>query len=169
VDAPAKRVHERIRDEVLSWPGVTEGPHRFGGVEFTLGRRELGHLHGDHTADLPFPRAVHDQLIAEGRANAHHTLPDSGWVTFSIRSEEDVADAVALFRLSYTRAVAARHSRQKPGGEPARASGRPDNTPAPPPASSATGPDDRSKDRTARNYTSASASRGASATPGRPS
>jgi luciferase-like monooxygenase len=28
--------HEIIRDEVLSWPGVTEEPHRFGGMEFRL-------------------------------------------------------------------------------------------------------------------------------------
>jgi Luciferase len=48
-------VRDQIRAEVLSWLGVTEGDHRFGGVEFRLGKREIGHLHGDHLADLPFP------------------------------------------------------------------------------------------------------------------
>ncbi len=42
---------------VLSWPGVTAAPHRFGGVAFHLGRRELGHLHGDYLADLALPVA----------------------------------------------------------------------------------------------------------------
>jgi hypothetical protein len=37
----------RIEREVASWPDVTVEPHRFGGREFRLGRRELGHLHGD--------------------------------------------------------------------------------------------------------------------------
>src|SRR5262245_60401563 len=65
-DAPA--IAERIRREVLSWPGVTEHPHQFGGVEFRLGKVELGHLHGDYLADLPFPVRVRRQLVAEGKA-----------------------------------------------------------------------------------------------------
>jgi hypothetical protein len=48
---------ERITHVVASWPEVDIGPHRFGGVEFRLGRRELGHLHGNRIADLPFSAA----------------------------------------------------------------------------------------------------------------
>ncbi len=100
----------RIAATVESWPGVESAPHRFGGVEFRLGRRELGHLHGDRIADLPFPRRVRDQLIAEGRARAHHVLPDSGWVTVSIRSGDDVEPTIELFRMAYDRAAGARRS-----------------------------------------------------------
>jgi hypothetical protein len=99
---------ERIRREVLRWPGVTEAPHRFGGVEFLLGRRELGHLHGDRLADLPFPVRIREQLVSEGRARPHHVLPQSGWVSYPIRSEADVPGAIELFRLAYDRAVAQR-------------------------------------------------------------
>ncbi len=99
---------ERIWSEVARWPGVTVAPHRFGGLEFLLGRRELGHLHGDRLADLPFPRRVRDELVREGRAQAHHILPDSGWVSFPIRGEEDIQGALDLFRLAYDRAVAQR-------------------------------------------------------------
>jgi hypothetical protein len=99
---------ERIAAAVRSWPEVEVGPHRFGGVEFRLGRRELGHLHGDRIADLPFPRRVRDELIAAGRARPHHVLPDSGWVTFPIREPDDVDRALELFRLSYERALGAR-------------------------------------------------------------
>jgi hypothetical protein len=112
-------VRDTIRAEVLGWPGVTERPHRFGGVEFTLGTRELGHLHGDRLADLPFPRTIRDALIAAGRARPHHVLPESGWVTYDIRSEDDVPGAIALFRLSYERAQAARRGsagREETGG-----------------------------------------------------
>lgn len=48
-------IADHIAREISSWPGVTSAPHRFGGIEFRVGRRELGHLHGDHLADLPFP------------------------------------------------------------------------------------------------------------------
>ena len=104
-------IHETIQTTVMSWPGVTEQPHRFGGIRFSLGERELGHLHGDRMADLPFTRAVRDELIAAGRARPHHVLPDSGWVTYRLTSEADVPGAIALFRLSYERAVAARQER----------------------------------------------------------
>ncbi|MEA2144783.1 MAG: hypothetical protein QOG59_370, partial [Solirubrobacteraceae bacterium] len=92
---------------VLDWPGVTAHPHRFGGAEFRYGRRELGHLHGGHLADLPFPRRVRDELIESGRARVHHVLPDSGWVSVPIAGPDDVAGVVSLFRLGYERAVAA--------------------------------------------------------------
>jgi len=96
-------VADAIRDEVQSWPGVAVGPHRFGGVEFRVGRVELGHLHGDRLADLPFPMRIHDQLIAEGRAAAHHVLPDSGWVSRWIAGPADIEEVVALFRVNYER------------------------------------------------------------------
>jgi Luciferase len=101
---------EQIAATVRSWPGVEAAPHRFGGTEFRLGRRELGHLHGDRIADLPFPRRVRDQLVAEGRARPHHVLPQSGWITVSIRSPEEADRAVELFRMAYDRAAKARRA-----------------------------------------------------------
>jgi hypothetical protein len=100
----------QIRDEILSWPGVTEAPHRFGGVEFRLGKRELGHLHGDYLADLPFPVRVREALVRDGKAMPHHILPQSGWVSYPIRDAAAIPGAIALFRLSYDRAVASRSS-----------------------------------------------------------
>src|SRR5438067_13336978 len=94
---------ERITETVMSWPGVESGPHRFGGIEFRVGRRELGHLHGDRIADLPFPRRIRDELIAAGRARPHHVLPDTGWVTAPI-DRDDVDGVIEVFRLSYHRA-----------------------------------------------------------------
>ena len=101
----------RIQEEVGSWDGVEIGPHRFGGIEFRLGRHELGHLHGDRIADLPFPRRVRDELIAAGRARPHHVLPDTGWVTATIDDPDGVRSVIELFRLSYDRALDARRRR----------------------------------------------------------
>ncbi len=99
-------VADRIRRDVTGWAGVTAHPHRFGGVEFRVAHREIGHLHGDRLADLPFPRRVRDELIAAGRARPHHVLPDSGWVSRAIRGPHDADEVIALFRLNYERLAA---------------------------------------------------------------
>ena len=62
---------------VASWPGTRQEPHRFGGIEFLAGEREIGHLHGDRLLDVPFPRAVHGEIIAATKAEPHHIMPDS--------------------------------------------------------------------------------------------
>jgi hypothetical protein len=95
---------EIVRSAVASWEGVTVHQHRFGGIEFRVGRRELGHLHRSF-ADLPFPRRVRDDLIAAGRARPHHVLPDSGWVTVPMRTEPESANVIELFRENYERAA----------------------------------------------------------------
>jgi hypothetical protein len=97
----ADSVLAQIQREVGSWDGVTLASHRYGGIAFRLGRRELGHLHGSRLADLPFPVAVRNQLIASGRAEPHHILPDSGWVSRWIH--EDAEAVIDLFRLNYER------------------------------------------------------------------
>jgi hypothetical protein len=93
-----------IEREVGSWEGVTTHVHRFGGTEFRLGRRALGHLHGSRWADLRFERGVRDMLVETGRAQPHHVLPETGWVSRRIGDEADAAEVIELFRLSYERA-----------------------------------------------------------------
>jgi hypothetical protein len=92
---------ERITREVSKWVGVEARPHRFGGTEFKFGRRELGHVHGDYQADLAFPMNVRNELVENNRAQPHHILPKSGWVTFRFRKESDVQDTINLFKLAY--------------------------------------------------------------------
>lgn len=99
----AAKIQQTIVQEVSSWPGVTAGPHRFGGIEFHLGPRELGHLHGGRLADFPFPLLVREELVAAGKAEPHQVFPESGWVSYVIRDEADVARVIALFRLNYDR------------------------------------------------------------------
>jgi hypothetical protein len=97
----------RLREEVRTWPSVSERVHRYGGIQFDCSGRELGHVHGNGVVDLSFRRAVCDELVSTGRALPHHTLPDSGWVTVPLRYDEDREVAVALFRLAYSRAIEA--------------------------------------------------------------
>jgi hypothetical protein len=99
----AESIQDQIVREVSSWSGVSLSPHRFGGLEFRVGRRELGHLHGSRLADLPFPVRVREELVAAGKAESHHVLPQSGWVSYYIRDAGDVPHVVDLFRLNYDR------------------------------------------------------------------
>ena len=100
-----KGAQTRVTDVVTSWPGVTAQPHRFGGVEYGIGKREIGHIHGDHLVDIPFPKKVRDAIVAAGRAQPHHILPDTGWVSFYLRQESDVEQSIALLRESYEIAI----------------------------------------------------------------
>jgi Family of unknown function (DUF5519) len=104
-------IKETIEREVTSWTGVEEKPHRFGGVEFRVNGHEIGHLHGSWLADLPFPVRMRRELVAEGKAQLHHVLPQTGWVSYPIRGEEDVEGVLELFRLNYERLTSSKKER----------------------------------------------------------
>jgi hypothetical protein len=98
---------ERITAEVTSWPGVETGTGERGEFSIRLGRRELGHLHGDHALHIGFPKDVWHELHDQGRIDYHPVFPGRpGYASRRIAGEEDVRDAIALLRLNYDRAVA---------------------------------------------------------------
>ena len=101
------RASEQITEEVTTWPGVTAGPGRRGEFAFKVGRREIGHLHGDHAAHFSFPKEVWDELRREGRVVPHPVFPDArGPAARRIESAEDVREVIELLRLNYDRALA---------------------------------------------------------------
>lgn len=96
-----------ITDEVTAWPGVTAVTGERGEWSFRLGRRELGHLHGDRVLHVGFPKALWHELHDAGRIGYHPVFPDRpGWAARDIRGDEDVRDVIALLRLNYDRVVA---------------------------------------------------------------
>ena len=77
--------------------GVGLAVHRFGGTEFLDARgRPLGHVHGHGLLDVRLNRKQARALITEGRVQAHHVFPDSGWVSFQLETPADVPFAIAL-------------------------------------------------------------------------
>ena len=105
-DTDIRTASQIITDEVTAWPGVEAGIGRRGEYGFTLGKRELGHLHGDHAAHFGFPKAVWQELYDEGRITYHPVFPDKkGWAARRIESADDVRDVIALLRINYERAV----------------------------------------------------------------
>jgi len=94
---------KELKEEVSAWPNISIHPHRFGGREFRFGSAEVGHVHTGGIVDIPFPRPVRDLLLAEGLAEEHRWVPNSGWITFNVRRDEDLKHALWLLRLSYLR------------------------------------------------------------------
>ena len=98
---PVSGARKRIETALQTCSGIEANPHRYGGTEYRLGRREIGHVHGDHLVDIPFPKKVRDELVACGRAEPHHILPQSGWVSVFIRQANDVERAIELLKYSF--------------------------------------------------------------------
>ena len=98
---------ERITQEVTSWPGVTAGPGSRGEFAFTVGRRQIGHLHGDRSAHFSFPKQTWTELFDQGRITHHPVFPGKpGHAARRIEDESDVRDVIELLRLNYDRVVA---------------------------------------------------------------
>ncbi len=106
----------RIIEEVTSWPGVEAGQGDRGELAFTVGRREIGHLHGDRAAHFGFPKDVWAELHAQGRITHHPVFPGrAGPAARTIENEADVLDVIALMRLNYDRVVARYGAGPRPG------------------------------------------------------
>jgi hypothetical protein len=91
-----------IVDAVSAWEGVTTGWGDRGELSLRLGKREIGHLHGDHAAHFLFPRGTAEQLRAAGRIGPHPAFPDHPKLAARrIESQADVDDVIALMRISY--------------------------------------------------------------------
>jgi Family of unknown function (DUF5519) len=95
---------EQITEEVTSWPGVESGYGKRGEFAFTVGPREVGHLHGDHAAHFAFTPELGAELREQGRIVDHPVFPGKPkYGARRIESEDDVKDVIALMRLNYDR------------------------------------------------------------------
>src|SRR5687768_15994117 len=85
-----------IEHEVLSWKNTSIHVHKFGGLQFNLREKEIGHIHGNGFLDILFSRKIKNQLLKEGKVKNHHTFKDSGWITFQIQTDQDKGLATEL-------------------------------------------------------------------------
>jgi len=102
---PVNGAKEKIDRAMKKYDGVTREIHRFGGTEYKLGKREIGHIHGNHLVDIPFPIRIRNEIIKNGEAQPHHILPESGWVSVYLKNEKDVETAINLLNRSYNLAI----------------------------------------------------------------
>ena len=100
------KASDQITTEVTAWPGVSAGPWRRGEFAFRVGRKEIGHLHGDRVANLGFPKQIWSELFEAGRIGYHPVFPGKpGFGARAIESDADVDDVIAMMRLNYERVV----------------------------------------------------------------
>jgi hypothetical protein len=98
---------ERITEEVTSWPGVAAGPGRRGEFSFRVGRREVGHLHGDRSAHFALPADLAERLREQGRVGPHPAFPEHPKMAARrLDADDDVRDVIAIMRDHYDRIVA---------------------------------------------------------------
>lgn len=93
---------DSIEDEVLSWKDTTVSIHKYGGLQFNVHKKEIGHLHSNGLLDVVYSRKIKKMLIKEGRVSDHHLFKRSGWISFYIASPGDQIYAIKLLMLSYS-------------------------------------------------------------------
>ena len=92
---------DEIEEEVTKWEGVSVVMHKYGGAQFNVGKKEIGHVHGNGLLDVLLSRKQKEELIKAGKAEDHHVFRDSGWISFWIRSLADKDNAIELLRISW--------------------------------------------------------------------
>jgi RNA polymerase sigma-70 factor, ECF subfamily len=99
---------EQIIGEALSWPGVQRAEAHLGAVALRLGRRELGHVHGDQLVDVPLPARLRDRYVKGGMSLQYEPEHSPGWVAVPLDTETGMGDALTLLRANYERAESRR-------------------------------------------------------------
>ena len=67
---------QTIADEVSSWPGVEVDRDELGELAFKVGRREIGHLHGEHARTSASRSRCGPNSSSSGRIEPHPVFPD---------------------------------------------------------------------------------------------
>ena len=92
---------ESLEAWILELPKVTKAPHRFGGTEYQVHGLEFMHSHGPSYLDIRLSKEDQGRVLREKKAEHHRFAPQAGWITFRIRSDEDVENAKELIQLAY--------------------------------------------------------------------
>jgi hypothetical protein len=95
---------DQIEAEMLLIPDIKLSLHKYGGIQFNYGSKELGHLHSNGLLDIPASKTMKRTYLSKGIAQNHHVMPLSGWISFYISSKEDQKQAVDLLKEAYERA-----------------------------------------------------------------
>jgi hypothetical protein len=98
---------EQITAVVTTWPGVEAGMGERGEWGFSVGGKQIGHLHGDRVAHFGFPRELGQELRDAGRVGPHPVNRHSPKLAArELHGEDDVRDVIELMRLNYDRVTA---------------------------------------------------------------
>lgn len=96
---------DEIEASVLRWEGANTTTHEYGGIQFNIRHKEIGHIHSNGLVDVLLSKTLKSQLLSECRITNHHTFQQSGWVSFYLRTSEDKAYAIRLLKLAADKVV----------------------------------------------------------------
>jgi Family of unknown function (DUF5519) len=96
------QLHQELREQILNLSGVTErqnaGIHE--DAFFVRGKMFM-HIHGHGHCDIQLSNCDQERVLAEGKALSHRWAPKAGYVTFIVRDEGDLKEAMGLIRMSH--------------------------------------------------------------------
>ena len=97
---------ERIVATVTAWPGVEAVTGSRGELSLRVGRREIGHLHGDHAAHFGLPKTLFHELHDRGAIDFHPVFPGKpGFGAHPIETEADVNEVIEILGRNYDRVI----------------------------------------------------------------
>lgn len=97
-------VYPTLKDWILQLDGLNQGPHRFGGTEFQVNGLEFMHSHGESFLDIRLSMEDQAKALKDGVALPHRFAPQAGWVSFRLRTNDDLESAKQIIRLAYENA-----------------------------------------------------------------
>ena len=80
---------------------VSTSFHKYGGLQFNVDNKEIGHMHGDGLVDIHLNKKLAQIIILLGLAEDHHVLKNSGWISFPLRRNQDLNIIVKIAHLGY--------------------------------------------------------------------
>jgi hypothetical protein len=98
----AKDIYQRLRQQILNLPGVTEKQNA--GIHedaFFVGQTMFMHIHGRGHCDIRLSKLEQVRALGEGKARPHRWAPEAGYVTSVVKNESDLDAIMELIRLSY--------------------------------------------------------------------
>src|SRR5438132_11744109 len=97
-----EELNQKLRQSVLSLPGVTERQNA--GIHedaFLVRRTMFMHIHGHGHCDIRLSKGDQERVLAEGKARPHRWAPEAGYITFIMNAENDLEPALELIRKSH--------------------------------------------------------------------
>jgi len=96
---------DELEDFALTFPQTDVSLHKYGGSQFNYNDKEFAHLHSNGILDLLFNRELKTTYLEKGRIQNHHVFQKSGWISFHIKTVDDVSYAKELLAIAYQKRV----------------------------------------------------------------
>jgi len=92
---------KKIIQMVTDWPEIEKRTHLYGGTEFVIFNKNIGHIHGNGILDLPFRHTLREKLMQRGMADLHPFANKMQWLSIRVSSIEDIVKARKMLLISY--------------------------------------------------------------------